>query len=772
MHTPATPPDDTELLLAAASELLMLIDANSLEIRAANPRCCHELGYTPEQLIGQPISEHECALSDLFFWEEMAQLAADDEKTSESSLRRADCTVFDVIKSVRRIDSPSGKRYALRATPIAQQKQIEHDLAHLGLRLRATLEATADGILFVDCDGHILNMNRRFSDMWKLTAEILLNHDDKTIFRHMASQLAPASGLPLPACVSRDDALEERFDTLRLVDGRVFERNIGIARESEQIIGRVISYRDVTERHRTQQELLAANEEVRRASRAKGDFLAMMSHEIRTPLNAIIGINELMLDGQLATAQRDYALSIASSAEALLVIINDILDFSKIEAGRLEIEHIPFDLHTLLNDIIQFHTPRTRDKGLNFKVEISPDVPSWIVSDPTRLRQIVTNFLSNAIKFTAHGEVALHVDQLPPGATPRLRLSIRDNGIGMSPETQSRLFSPFTQADSSTTRRFGGTGLGLAITRQLLQLLGGEIQLQSTEGQGSTFTALLPLIAANAPAANTAGASTAMAATATEIAARGSVRLLLVEDNPTNQVVAIGTLRKLGYTDILIANNGQEALDAVRQYTFDALLMDCQMPVMDGYTATSELRAHGCTLPIIAMTANAMQGDREKCFAVGMNDFVPKPIRRAELAAALSRWVTPSDHPVLPNTQAAPLIIEAPLDSPLVFARKKALALYDGDENLLNLVVAAFIDDTPETLEKLHAALASQDAHHARIHVHGIKGAAASAGAEAVRATALAMEKSAHDGQLEQTARLLPLLEQQFDEFKQATGKS
>lgn len=176
-------------------------------------------------------------------------------------------------------------------------------------------------------------MNRRFSDMWKLTAEILLNHDDKTRFRHMASQLAPASGLPLPACVSRDDALEERFDTLRLVDGRVFERNIGIARESEQIIGRVISYRDVTERHRTQQELLAANEEVRRASRAKGDFLAMMSHETH-PANAIIGINEPTPDGQLATAQRDYALSIASSAEALLVIINDILDFSKIEAGQ------------------------------------------------------------------------------------------------------------------------------------------------------------------------------------------------------------------------------------------------------------------------------------------------------------------------------------------------------------------------------------------------------------------------------------------------------
>ena len=768
----ANHPDHLALLLDASDELLMLVAPEGLKVLAVNRRLCEELGYTAEQLTGQPVSDIECALADLFFWEEMLETAAGEEKVAESSLRRADGSVLDVIKTVRRVAAPDNavEHFTVCAVPIGRQQQIENDLAHMGSRLRATLEATADGILLVDREGHILNMNRRFSDMWRLTPDLLLDRNDALIFNRMAGQLERPAGAPPPdAQEARSDVLEERFDLLRLADGRVFERDTGIAWEHEQIIGRVFSYRDVTERHRTQQELLHANEEVRRASRAKGDFLAMMSHEIRTPLNAIIGINELMLDGTLDPAQRDYAKSIASSAEALLVIINDILDFSKIEAGRLEIEHIPFDLRGLLDDIVRLHAFRASDKGLHFHFNVAADVPAGIVGDPTRLRQIIGNCLSNALKFTDSGEVAFSVERSAGPAGPQLRIAIRATGIGMSAEAQSKLFSPFTQADSTTTRRFGGTGLGLAITRQLVELLHGEIRVDSVEGRGSTFTVLLPLTEA---AAYQRAAPAPAAPSAAEITARQAARILLVEDNPTNQVVALGMLRKLGYTEIRTAANGQEALDAVAGQRFDVILMDCQMPVMDGYTATGRLRAGGCATPIVAMTANAMQGDREKCLDAGMNDFLPKPLRRQDFAAALARWTAlPASTAANDTTDAAPEIDTAAPAAPATFAtfaRATALALYDGDSKLLDLVINAFVADTPITLAKLHAALQAGNAVEARIHVHGIKGAAASAGAEALCATARDMELAARDGQIERAMQLLPTLERQFGEFRTA----
>ncbi len=760
------------LLLDASDEILLIVAPASLEILAVNHAMCAELGYARDQLVGQQIGDIECALSDLFFWEEMREAA--NAKVAESSLRRADGSVLDVVKTVQRVgqtaDVPEGV-FAVRAVSVGKQQQIEHDLAHLGSRLRATLEATADGILLVDREGHILNMNHRFSDMWRLPQEVLLNRDDQRVFGHMAAQLEAAkhkrAATPLEA---RNDVLEESFDVLRLVDGRVFERNAGLAWEKEEIIGRVFCYRDVTERHRTQQELLAASEEVRRASRAKGDFLAMMSHEIRTPLNAIIGINELMLDGELDREQRDYAQSIASSAEALLVIINDILDFSKIEAGRLEIEHIPFDLHGLIDDVVRLHAFRANDKGLHFNHAVAADVPRHLVGDPTRLRQIIGNFLSNALKFTDQGEIALTVDRLADASAPRLRIAIRDSGIGMSAETQDKLFAPFTQADSTTTRRFGGTGLGLAITRQLVDLLHGEIRMTSAEGCGSTFTVLLPLPEA---AAHEVAVAPPVTKSAAAIAARQVARILLVEDNPTNQIVALGILRKLGYTDIDTAANGQEALAAVGHRPYDAILMDCQMPVMDGYTATGELRARGCDTPIIAMTANAMQGDREKCLAAGMNDFVPKPIRRPDLAGALSRWtqaVTDATNAAAP-ANIAPGKSEPPAEAvsaPATFDRGLVLELYDGDTRLLDLVINAFVADTPTTIAKLRDALQAGNAGDAHTHVHGIKGAAASAGAEALRATATDMEMAARDDQLEHARAMLPKLERQFAEFQQA----
>ncbi len=385
------------------------------------------------------------------------------------------------------------------------------------------------------------------------------------------------------------------------------------------------------------------------ANHAKSEFLANMSHEIRTPMNGVIGMVNFLLESDLTVEQRDFASTIKVSADALLFIINDILDFSKIEAGKMTLERVCFDLRETVKSTIELLSLQAQNKGLNLTCSIKPDTSTKLLGDPTRLRQILLNLVGNAIKFTSRGKVELEI--VPRHETDdevQLQFSVHDTGIGISEEAQKGLFQSFTQADASTTRKYGGTGLGLAISRKLVELMGGALNVASRLGEGSTFsfTLQLPKQKADVPGSHPPVAaleysSNTQTTTASDVSK--DIHVLLAEDGKVNQLVATRLLKQLGCT-VDIAENGREAVEAWRRNHYGIIFMDCHMPEMDGYAATRRIReweAEQNLSPtqIIALTASSMEGDRELCLAAGMSDFTSKPISKQALEGALKRAV-------------------------------------------------------------------------------------------------------------------------------------
>jgi PAS domain S-box-containing protein len=765
--------------------------------------------------------------------------------------------------------------------------------------LAAVVDSSDDAIVGTDLEGTIVS--------WNSGAERLFGRPATDMVGRPAGRLIPP-GRPddLAAALERlgHGGRPERYETLRVrADGTAVEVALTLSATRDTtgaIAGASTIARDISERKRLEADLSAARDDALEAARLKSEFLAIMSHEIRTPLNGVIGMTSLLLETPLAGEQREYAETIRRSSDALLAVINDILDFSKIEAGKLELEVLDFDLVAAVEEAVELLAERADAKGLELAILVEPDVPPAVRGDRDRLRQILVNLLANAVKFTDRGEVVVVVQTArDPAGAPLVRFEVTDTGVGIAAEAQARLFASFTQANASTTRTHGGTGLGLAIAKRLVELLGGDIGVDSELGKGATFwfTARLPEASAvDAPdvaedlsgldvlvvddnatnrrilsltlsrwgmrPATADGAAAALdllrraaaagrpfplvlldflmpttdgvelarsitadpalrgcrmvlltstghrppadlttsagiaaslakpvrtaalreciatvvghrdaegrvAAPPGTIAARHPAHVLLVEDNPVNQQVAARMLEKMGHR-VDVAGNGLEAVTAVREIPYAAVLMDCQMPEMDGYDATRAIRrlAGRERTPIIAMTASAMETDRRRCLDAGMDDHLAKPVQLVELRDRLDRWLGEAA-PVAGGGSAAP---DPPPDPPLdpeVLAGLRQLGAESG-RDIVHQLTTLFLTTAIETLERIHQALADRDPAALGRAAHAIKGSSATVGAHTLARLSGELERQAGAGDLDGAAATTVRLSAELDRIPAA----
>jgi PAS domain S-box-containing protein len=628
-------------------------------------------------------------------------------------------------EQVRQLNQRVNKLTARLTRSRASRQKAEESRLESEANYHSLVENLPISLFRKDLEGRFIYANEPFCENLGYRLEDIVGRTDYDFFpaelaeKYRANDKAVADSGHVFEDIERHRSPQGEDLFMHVLKAPVFDMN-------GEVNGVQALFWDVTMRKRAENQLQLAKDAAEAASRAKSDFLANVSHEIRTPMNAIIGMSELVLDTELQKLQREYIRIVRDSAESLLAIINDVLDFSKIEADKIELDCVPFNAHHCFRDAVISLQIEARKKDLSLSFDIQDTVPRYLKGDPVRLRQVLLNLLGNALKFTPpEGDVTLRiVCEETTGDQCRLSFDVIDTGIGIPTDKQVVIFQAFEQADTSTTREFGGTGLGLAISSRLVGLMGGSIRLTSEVGKGSDFGFELEF-----PLSNESEARAQKQLHAFPMTTIRPLDILLAEDSPTNQTLAVAILNKSGHK-ATVANNGVEAFNMFKTQTFDVVLMDVQMPEMDGIEAAREVRRFEQQngreqTPIIALTAHVMQEDRRRCAEAGMDGYLSKPLRPSELRSELSRLLGSDEDPESTDEaieSVAPAKAVQPDEGGLInwsHARKSTL----DDPDLLLDIVSAVQEELPALVTQLRTALTETDYKKVFRLAHTIKGA-------------------------------------------------
>ena len=757
--------------LQSTGELISITDSED-RILYTNAAFLRAYGYRDGELIGQHIGVLRSARTTPQMQDAILPATLAGEWHGELWNQTKEGREFPISLSTSVVHDEDGRRVALVgiASDITERNQAEQALRSSEEKFRQLAENIREVFwMMPPAANEVLYVSPAYEQVWGRTCDSLYQSPES--WGEAIHPEDQEQALSIFRRQVQGEVVDSEF-RIRTPDGRekwIRNRAFPIRDQAGQLVRVVGIAEEVTERKRYEGELIQARQGADDANRAKSRFLATMSHEIRTPMNGVIGMIQLLLETDLTIEQRQCATVAQNSGRDLLALINDILDLSKIEARKVTLEKVSFNLREAVEDVVQLVGVQASAKGFQIHARVSPEIPPLLLGDATRLRQVLTNLSGNAVKFTERGEVTLEATlQRQQDGSATVRFAVTDTGIGIRKDQAGALFSPFVQADVSTTRKYGGTGLGLAICKQLAELMGGTIGVDSREGQGSTFwfTAVFEV----APAAQPQPVSDRREAHAGAPLATARIehdgRILIADDNATNRLLALAQMRKLGYKASAVTN-GAEAIEAIQSAHYDLVLMDCEMPVMDGFEATRRIRASvHRDIPIIAVTADAMPDDRKRCLSEGMNDYLPKPVELGALRKMLAKWVpvaaSAAGNIVVAQTPAQPML-ERPV---LTFNPDALLRRLMGNRQLAGDILKAFLQDVPSQLTNLRARLDEADASGTRLQAHALKGAAATVAAEGLQAIGQAIERAGSSGQLDQCGELLPRAVEEFERFK------